>query len=105
MNRLAQLNGMLTESPKDCFLLFAIAKEHEKANDWDKAILFYEKVVENDAKYVGVYYHLGAALAETGETEKALSTYRTGIEVCKSVGDQHALSELKSSLMNLEMED
>jgi len=105
MTRLEQLNAMLKESPNDSFLLFAIAKEYEKINSWERAIQFYEKVVENDSNYVGVYYHLGAVQAELGNTDLAMSTYKKGIQICKALGDHHALSELKSVLMNLEIED
>ena len=104
MSRLAVLQTMLDEDPKDSFLLFAMAKEHEKLKDLNQAIEFYDKVVQNDSNYTGVYFHLAAALAELGQKEKAIETYKNGIEICKSVGDQHALSELKSALMNLEIE-
>jgi len=104
MSRLAQLQTMLKEDPKDSFLLFAVAKEYEKLQDLDQAISYYENLVQNDSKYTGVYYHLGGAYAELGNKDKATEVYQTGIAVCKEVGDQHALSELKSVLMNLEIE-
>ncbi len=104
MSRLTVLQSMLEEDPNDSFLLFAMAKEHEKQDNLHKAIEYYEKVVQNDSNYTGVYYHLGAVQAELGHKEKAITIYKEGIEICKSVGDQHALSELKSVLMNLEIE-
>ncbi len=104
MSRLAQLQSMLAEDPDDSFLLFAVAKEYEKKDNLPLAIEYYEKVVQNDSNYTGVYYHLGAAQHELGHKDKAINTYKTGIEICKSVGDQHALSELKSVLMNIEIE-
>ncbi len=104
MNRLEQLQAMLQEDPKDSFLIFAIAKEYEKVGDLNQAITYYEKVVKNDSNYTGVYYHLGAAYAENGRKERAIEIYNDGIGICKEVGDQHALSELKSALMNLEIE-
>ncbi len=104
MSRLVQLQTMLKEDPKDSFLLFAVAKEYEKLQDLDQAISYYENLVQNDSKYTGVYYHLGGAYAELDNKEKAIEVYQTGIAICKEVGDQHALSELKSVLMNLEIE-
>lgn len=95
---------MLDEQPKDSFLLFAIAKEHENTGSIEQAIIFYEKVVENDSKYVGVYYHLGSAYAEQGDKDKAKAVLNKGVEICKEVGDQHALSELKSVLMNIDID-
>jgi len=104
MNRLERLHGMLEEDPKDSFLLFALAKEYEKMNDVDLAISYYEDLVKNDSNYTGVYYHLGAAYQSKGNKAKAVEIYKTGIEICKQVKDQHALSELKTVLMNLEIE-
>ncbi len=104
MSKLPLLQNMLQEDPEDCFLLFAIAKEYEKQNDLNTAITYYEKVVQNDSNYTGVYYHLAAALADIGQKNQAIDTYKTGIDICKAVGDQHAMSELKSALMNLEIE-
>ncbi len=104
MSRLQTLENMLKEDPQDSFLLFAIAKEYEKVDNMDTAITYYEKVVSNDSNYTGVYYHLGAALAEKGQKEQAIEIYKTGIDICKAQGDHHALSELKSVLMNLEIE-
>ena len=104
MSKLPLLQNMLEEDPNDSFLLFAIAKEYEKQNDLVTSISYYEKVIENDSNYTGVYYHLGAALAEIGQKDNAIEIYKKGIEICKSQGDQHSLSELKSVLMNLEIE-
>lgn len=102
--RLELLKNMLAEDPNDSFLLFAIAKEYESMDDTEQAIAHYTKLQSNDADYVGLYYHLGKIYEELEEQSKALETYKTGIEVAKKIKDQHALSELKGVLLNLELE-
>ena len=104
MSRLEKLESLLQEAPTDSFILFAIAKEYEKMDSFTQAIEYYEKVRSNDAYYVGVYYHLGNAWAELDQKDKAIEIFKKGIEICKTLGDQHALSELKSVLMNIEIE-
>jgi len=102
--RLIQLIAFLEESPEDAFILFAIAKEYEKLEQLEKALVYYQKLIALDPDYVGAYYHL-AKLYDTLENfELAQTTYPQGIGVAKNVGDQHALSELMNAKMNLELE-
>ena len=103
-DRLELLKKMLLEDPNDSFLLFAMAKEYEAGSNIDLAIQHYEQVRTNDPNYVGLYYHLGAAYQEKELKDKALETYRKGIEIAKSLKDHHALSELKGVLLNLELD-
>jgi len=103
-DRLNRLLSFLKESPDDSFILFAIAKEHEKLEDTTNALEYYEKLVAIDPDYVGTYYHLGKLHEEEEETEKALDIYQKGIDIAKKIKDQHALSELMGAKMNLEME-
>lgn len=105
MSRLAQLQNMLAESPDDSFLLFAVAKEYETADDLEQALAFYTQLVEKDADYVGTYYHLAKLYEKIEQPERALETYAQGMDVARRIGDQHALAELSSAKLNLEMED
>lgn len=101
-NRLEQLQNLLSESPSDDFLHFAIAKEYEKLKDNEQALHYYQKLIALNPDYVGVYYHLGKLYERQEAFEKALSTYKTGMEVAKKVGDQHALSELAGARLGIE---
>jgi len=101
--RLHQLLQFHSQSPNDSFLLFALAKEHEKLGNEPEALDFYEKIVATDPDYVGVYYHLGKLLEKTKGQTEALQAYKAGIAVAKKLGDQHALSELAAA--HLEIDD
>lgn len=100
-SRLHQLLAYHEASPKDSFLLFALAKEYEKMGDDDKALHHYLKIREHDPGYVGVYYHLGKLYEKIGSADLAFSTYRTGMDVARQAGDQHALSELAEAKLML----
>ena len=39
------------------------------------------------------------------QKENALETYSKGIAIAKELGDAHALSELQSAKLNLELDD
>lgn len=100
-SRLQQLLQFYQNNPQDSFVLFAIAKEYEKLSDYDQAQTFYQKITTADPNYVGVYYHLGKLYENRGEPGKAFSTYRNGMSVARSIGDQHALGELAAAKLNL----
>ncbi len=102
-NRLDQLLGFLEDSPSDSFLKFAIAKEYEKLSRLDKALVYYQSILENDKAYVGLYYHLGKLYEEINEPNLALQTYELGIIQCKEQVDFHALSEINNAKTNLEI--
>ena len=99
--RLAQLSQLLAQSPQDPFLLFAIAKEHEKLGDVAEALRHYELLRTANPDYVGLYYHLGKLQMRTNP-DAAAETYREGIAIAQKMGDFHALAELKGALLELE---
>lgn len=103
-HRLQQLMDLLAEQPGDAFLLFAIAKEHEKADQREEALRWYRSLVEKTPTYTGTYFHLGKLLEKTGNRDAAREAYQNGIAVCRQSGDFHALSELQGALMNLDLD-
>jgi tetratricopeptide (TPR) repeat protein len=99
--RLTQLLAFYKDSPNDPFILFALAKEYEGLGQLETALQHYLELKEKDAKYVGLYYHLGK-LNEVLQQEKAAwDTYSEGMKVAREIGDQHALSELAGARLNL----
>lgn len=103
-SRLQQLEQLLESSPTDSFLLFAIAKEQEKLKAEAQALKYYEKLVTLDPQYVGTYYHLAKLHEKQENFEKALEVYQAGMVIAKQLGAQHALAELSSAKLNLELE-
>jgi tetratricopeptide (TPR) repeat protein len=104
-DRLELLKSMLEKSPKDSFLLFAIAKEYEGLGDNKAALDFFLNLKKSQPDYVGLYYHLGKLYEKNDEIEKAFFTYKNGMEVAKAAGDQHSLSELAGAKLFLGDDD
>jgi tetratricopeptide (TPR) repeat protein len=104
-SRLEQLQQMLKEEPLDPFLNYAIALEHAKNGDVQKAITIIEEVLMRDENYLGAYYQLGKYYEENDQKEKAISTYKKGIEIAKKQNNRKTLGELNTALMLLEDED
>lgn len=96
MNRIEQLLTFLKDSPKDNFLVHALALEYAKAGNDAMAQQYFEQNMLLDSGYVATYYHLGKLLERNGQTEAAVAIYLKGMEAAKAAGDNHAFSELRS---------
>lgn len=105
MTRLEQLQSLLTESPKDSFLLFALAKEFESQGDDSAARRQYDQLREADPDYIGLYYHLGKLLERQQDPVAAVAVYEDGIARARGAGDMHAMSELAGAKLELVDED
>jgi len=103
-DRLIKLEAFLKDNPSDPFLLFAIAKEYEKMDQIENAMNGYLKLKEVKPDYIGLYYHLGKIYETVSKDIKALEIYKEGIELAKTIGDFHSLSELNNAKMNLEIQ-
>ena len=103
-DRLQRLLEFLEEQKDDSFILFAIAKEYESMEEYEKAEERYMYLKSLDPKYVGLYYHLGQLQEELQKPEDAMATYNEGIAIAKEIKDHHALSELQGVKVNLELE-
>lgn len=98
------LMAMLEENPTDSFILYAVAKEHESLNNHENALAYFLQIKDQDPNYVGMYYHLGKLYEKLENSDLAISAYQEGIEIAKNLKDFHALSELNTAKLNLEMD-
>ncbi len=102
MSKIAQLEALLSDNPKDCFVLHALGLEHVKLGKMEQAKDFFVRVLEADPDYVGTYYHLGKVYEELQDDELAMDAYRKGAQVAEKLEDTHAKSELDMAIWELE---
>ncbi len=103
-DRLASLLAFHEEDPDDAFVRFALAREYEKRGDLATARATFEALVSDQPEYVGTYYHLAKLYQRLELSEAAVETYNQGIKHASALGDRHSESELRSALMELEIE-
>ena len=96
ISRLEKLLEFIKNEPEDPFLKYALATEYLRINQTDKALEYYEDLVNNHRNYTGTYYHLGKLYEALGRKQDAITTYETGMLVTREQHDNHAFSELKS---------
>ena len=63
-DRLKMIETMLETNPKDSFLHYAAALEHQKNGEITTAIKIIQKIIKNDPEYLASYYQLGKMLEE-----------------------------------------
>ncbi|MBK6699682.1 MAG: tetratricopeptide repeat protein [Saprospiraceae bacterium] len=104
MTRKETLIKMLDEDPKDSFLMYALGKEFEREGDDPEALIWYEKLIQLNPNYTGVYYHLASLHLRQENIDEARLVLNQGIEICTQEQAHHDLGELKGLLMNLDIE-
>ncbi len=96
ISRLEKLLEFIKSEPEDPFLKYALATEYLHINQTDKALGYYEDLINNHPNYTGTYYHLGKLYEALNRKDDALKTYETGIKITREQRDNHALSELQA---------
>ena len=96
MNRLAKLLEFIQNEPNDEFLKYALATEYLRLNETDKALSYYEDLVNNHPNYTGTYYHLGKLYEALNRKQDAIAIYEKGMQITKEKRDNHAFSELQT---------
>jgi tetratricopeptide (TPR) repeat protein len=96
LNRLNKLLEFIKNEPDDEFLKYALATEYLRLNETDKALSYYEDLVNNHPGYTGTYYHLGKLYEALNRKDDAIKTYENGMKVTKEKRDNHAFSELQA---------
>ncbi len=98
------LKKYLEENPNDPFPIYGLGLEEVKSSP-EKALEYFEQLLKNFSDYLPTYYQAGKTYEALGNIEQAIITYKKGIELGKSQGDMHTVSELKGALAWIDDED
>ena len=104
MDRIELLLELHKSDPGDSFTLFALGYEFHKRGQFEDALHWYQSILSSTPEYTGVYYHLGKLYAEIGHKQKAVQTFKRGIEVCAKLRESKDQGELQQALIELEDE-
>jgi predicted Zn-dependent protease len=85
-NRIEVFRQMLDADPENSMVMFGLAKEYEKIGDTREVIALLENYLAKADDEGNAYGMLGKAYEQTGNREKAIETYRKGIEVSMAHG-------------------
>ncbi len=101
MDRIATLNEILTENPKDAFARYGLAMEYSKQGDFDRALAEFSILIENHADYTAGYFMAAQTLVRAERAEDAKKMLHDGIASARRTGNLHAQSEMEALLSEL----
>jgi len=101
MDRIAALNEILTENPKDAFARYGLAMEYSKQGDLDRALAEFSILLEKNPDYTAGYFMAAQALARAERATDAKKMLQDGIAAARRTGNLHAQSEMEAMLADL----
>ncbi|MHB8261257.1 MAG: tetratricopeptide repeat protein [Bacteroidia bacterium] len=100
--RLEQLQRMLAQEPTDTFLQYAIGMEYFSAEEFDKALTYFNCIIDSKPDYLAAYYQTGKCYEELKQIKEAQCIYMKGIELAERQNKNKTLNELREALFLLE---
>jgi predicted Zn-dependent protease len=97
-NRIEVFTQMLEADPNNSMVLFGLANEYQKVEDWQKTIETLENYLTKADDEGAAYGMLAKAYERIGEREKARKAYEKGIEVSMAHGHPSMASDYRMTL-------
>lgn len=97
-DRIGVFKQMLESDPDNTMVLFGLANEYQKIQDWKNTIETLEKYLQRPDDEGNAYGMLAKAYEAVGESEKAKLTYEKGIEVSLANGHPSMAEDYRQSL-------
>jgi len=97
-DRIEVFEQMLKTDPSNTMVMFGLAKEYEKTGDNAKIIDLLEKYIAGADDEGNAYGVLANAYAQSGNREKAIETYKKGIDVSMAHGHPSMANEYRMAL-------
>jgi predicted Zn-dependent protease len=101
MDRIAALNEILTQSPKDAFARYGLAMEYSKQGDLDRALAEFSILLKGNPEYTAGYFMAAQTLVRADRTMEAKTMLADGIASARRTGNMHAQSEMEAMLAEL----
>src|SRR5207253_9729517 len=98
MDRIAALNDILTENPKDAFARYGLAMEYSKQGDFDRALAECSILIENHPDYTAGYFMAAETVARAGRSDEAKKMLGDGVASARRTGNLTAQSEMEAML-------
>jgi predicted Zn-dependent protease len=97
-DRIEVFKQMLAADPSNTMVLFGLANEYLKAEDYQNAVLMFENYLQKADDEGAAYGMLAKAFEKTGERAKAKATYEKGIEISNAHGHPSMAQDYQATL-------
>jgi predicted Zn-dependent protease len=101
MDRVAMLNEILEQDPKDAFARYGLAMEYSKQGNVERAMGEFKNLLATHPDYTAGYFMAAQTLASAGRTNEAKTMLTDGIASARRTGNSHAQSEMEAMLAEL----
>ncbi len=96
--RIAVFEQMLKDDPTNTMVMFGLAKEYEKQNEYQKVADILESYLAAADDEGNAYGTLATAYVALGEREKAVAALKRGIETAMAHGHPSMANEYQMTL-------
>ena len=97
-DRIQVFRQMLDAEPDNTMVMFGLAKEYEKLGQHDEVIKLLESYLAKADDEGNAYGVLANAYALSGDKDKAVETYKRGIDVSMAHGHPSMANEYRMTL-------
>jgi len=97
-NRIEVFKQMLESDPDNAMVLFGLANEYQKQEDWQKTIETLEEYLQKADDEGAAYGMLAKAYEKQDEREKAREIYEKGIEISLAHGHPSMANEYRMTI-------
>jgi predicted Zn-dependent protease len=97
-NRIEVFRQMLEADPGNTMVMFGLAKEYEKLDQFTEVIALLEAYLARADDEGNAFGVLANAYSQAGNREKAIDTYKKGIDVAMAHGHPSMANEYKMTL-------
>ena len=97
-NRIEIFRQMLESDTENTMVMFGLAKEYEKLGEHDEIIKILETYLAKANDEGNAYGILAKAYEQSGMREKAIETYKKGIDVSNAHGHPSMANEYRMTL-------
>lgn len=97
-NRIEVFKQMLESDPNNSMVLFGLANEYQKMENWQKTIETLEDYLAKADDEGAAYGMLAKAYEQIGDSEKARIAYEKGIEVSMAHGHPSMAQDYQMTL-------
>ena len=97
-DRIEVFKAMLAADSENMMVMFGLAKEYEKLEQYSKVIELLETYLVKADDEGNAYGVLAKAYEQTGNRKKAIETYKKGLDVSMTHGHPSMANEYKMTL-------
>ena len=97
-DRIQVFRQMLESDPSNTMVMFGLAKEYEKVGDHRQVIDLLENYIATADDEGNAYGVLANAYLQSGNREKAIETYKKGIDISMAHGHPSMANEYRMTL-------